>query len=174
MWLTYLISHIQQKTSHEAAKYVANGGIIGVVSTATYELFVLNFGLILDLKGDPSQMIDIHRRFKDIPNIQKFPEGKGPEIFRGKADGMESEHNYLQYLTHFTTSDTLNGRFAPVVVNFAIGYFGFKLDERLKIRSNGMLLASCNFDFVESSDFSYIYSFIAMMKITSAFIGLKH
>nr|GEX41390.1 putative reverse transcriptase domain-containing protein [Tanacetum cinerariifolium] len=43
--LTYLISHIQQKTSHEAAKYVANGGIIRVMSTATYELFVSNFGL---------------------------------------------------------------------------------------------------------------------------------
>lgn len=24
-------------------------------------------------------------RFKDIPNIPKFPDGKGPEIFRGKA-----------------------------------------------------------------------------------------
>nr|GEW01877.1 hypothetical protein [Tanacetum cinerariifolium] len=32
------------------------------MSTATYELFALNFGLglISDLKADPSQMIDIH------------------------------------------------------------------------------------------------------------------
>nr|GEU37972.1 hypothetical protein [Tanacetum cinerariifolium] len=43
--ITYLISHIQQKTSREAAKYMANGGIIGVMSTVTYELFVLNFKL---------------------------------------------------------------------------------------------------------------------------------
>ncbi|GJT07538.1 hypothetical protein Tco_0842000 [Tanacetum coccineum] len=62
----------KKNTSREAAKYVANGGIIGVVSTATVE---------------------------------------------------------------------------PVVVNFARGYFGFKLDERLKIRSNGMLLASCAGDY---------------------------
>ncbi|GJZ24037.1 hypothetical protein Tco_0561496 [Tanacetum coccineum] len=97
------------KTSREAAKYVANGGIIRVVSTATYELFVLNFGLglISDLKADPSQMIDIH---SICPKM-----------------GMESEHNYLQYLTHFTASDTPNGRVAPVVVNFARGYFGFEI-----------------------------------------------
>ncbi|GJU47970.1 endoribonuclease Dicer homolog 3a isoform X1 [Tanacetum coccineum] len=64
----------KKKTSRETAKYVANGGIIGVVSTATYELFVSNFGLGL-----------ISGRFKDIPNIPKFPDEKGPEIFREKA-----------------------------------------------------------------------------------------
>ncbi|GJT72174.1 hypothetical protein Tco_1031460, partial [Tanacetum coccineum] len=50
----------KKKTSRKVAKYVANGGIIGVVSTATYESFVSYFGLISELKADPSQMIDIY------------------------------------------------------------------------------------------------------------------
>ncbi|GJX62479.1 hypothetical protein Tco_0295379 [Tanacetum coccineum] len=79
------------------------------------------------------------------PEAEKYMANEGITVIVSTATypkmAMESGHNYLQYLTHFTTFDTLDCGVAPVVFNISRGYFGFKLDERLKVLRTGKTIS---------------------------------